>query len=179
MLLLPLSAAPFNSVYNFMLVYHIIGIFSHLINFFFLCYIIIYVINKKRSCLLGKQLITRQYDPCTSQPGIFYFTEMREHTELAVQTCRCTGASSMVSPLIKYMQIIALVSDDSEYVTAKWWSADPGLQHRFAAPPLSAGPPRKMLWLAQHFDSFDGKCFKNTCWWFAAICDQYLQDSIT
>lgn len=51
-----------------MLDYHIIGIFNCLTVFFlsvphhYLCY------YKKRSGLLGKQLITRQYAAATSQP---------------------------------------------------------------------------------------------------------------
>lgn len=70
---------------------------------------------QKRSRLLGKQLITRQYDTHTSQPKICVLLQ-RESTrmaaELAVQTRRCTGASSVVSLLTKCMQIIALTSED-------------------------------------------------------------------
>lgn len=83
MLLLPLSAAPFYSVYNFMLDYHIIGIFSHLINFFFLCSIIIYAIKQKKGlvCLENNSLAGNMILVQASLEFLFY-SNVRTHTRM-------------------------------------------------------------------------------------------------
>lgn len=66
----PSSAVPFFSVYNLVLDWHIIGIFNCLIDSFSFCVLSLFMLLQKRPRLLGKQLITRQYDTHTRQPKI-------------------------------------------------------------------------------------------------------------
>lgn len=168
MLLLPPSAVPFYSVHNFMLGYRIIGTFNCLIFFFpsvfyhYSCY------YKKRSRLLGKQLITRQYDTHRSQPWILVLLHHEAtcmDAELAVEPFRCPEGEQHAL----WIQWDALRCEGS-IVWGEKSSPTCVLSPCCPTAPrydvwTSAKPPRKANQrLARYFDSSTRSCFGIVCW---------------